>query len=335
MILLGVDGGGSKTFAVAVDERGEIRGFGRGGCGNYEGPGLDAAMAEIAKACRGALDAAGTRIAQNGCFCLAGADFPEDFEMLGKAVAELAVADRVHIYNDTRAAFRAGSTRGCGAVVIMGAGMNAAGFAPDGRECRLPGEGFLFGDWGGAGSIGAEVMHCVFRAQDGRGQPTALTRMVLERLGARDMDELTQNLYLDKIPPPAIASLTLLVFPAALLGDEVASAIIERIADETAAAALAMLRRLALEGEECDVVLGGSVYKGEGPLLLERVKAKVAAHAPRAEVVIPTVEPVIGAAVLALETAGVIVDNDVRARLQEGNDALVAPHTPMQQRPQG
>jgi len=260
VILLGVDGGGSKTFAVAVDERGQIPGFGRGGCGNYEGTGLEAAMAEIAKACRAALDAAGAQRAQIGCFCLAGADFPEDFEMLGEAVAKLALADEVHIYNDTRAAFEAGSTRGYGAVVIMGAGMNAAGFAPGGRECRLPGEGFLFGDWGGAGAIGAEVMHRVFRAHDGRGKPTALTRTVLERLGARDMDELTRRLYREEIPPAAIGALTLLVFPAALQGDEVASAIIERIADETAAAALAMLRRLGSEGEECDVVLGGSVY---------------------------------------------------------------------------
>jgi N-acetylglucosamine kinase-like BadF-type ATPase len=335
VILLGVDGGGSKTFAVAVDERGRILGFGRGGCGNYEGPGLEAALAEIAKASGAALEAAGAQRARVGCFCLAGADFPEDFEMLGAAVAELAVADQIHIYNDTRAAFQAGSTRGCGAVVIMGSGMNAAGFAPDGRECRLPGEGFLFGDWGGAGAIGAEVMHRVFRAHDGRGKPTLLMHMVLEQLGARDMEELTRRLYRDEVPPLAIGRLTLLVFPAALQGDEVALQIVERIAEETALAALAMLRRLGLEGEECDVVLGGSVYKGEGPLLLERVKVKARAGAPRADVIIPSVEPVIGAAILALQYAGVTVDDSTRACLQEGNDALVAPHTPLQQRPQG
>jgi len=326
VIVLGVDAGGSKTFAVTVNERGQALGFGRGGCGNYEGFGLEAAMAEILRACRCALDTAGAARAQVGCFGLAGADFPEDFEMLRVAVCELAVADDVHIYNDTRVAFASGTRRGYGAVVIMGSGMNAAGFAPDGRECRLPGEGYLYGDWGGAGAIGPEIIHRVMRAHDGRGEPTALTPMVLERLGAPDMDEVTRRLYRDEIPARAIAALTALVFPAALGGDAVARSIVERAAEETARAALAMLRRLGLEREPCDVVLGGGVYKGEGPLLLDLVRAKVHAGAPGADVLMPLLEPVMGAAILALEKAGVVVDDAVRANLQAGNDRLITPH---------
>jgi len=326
LIVLGVDGGGSKTFAVTADERGRVLGFGRGGCGNYESTGLEAATGEIARACRGALEAAGIARAAAGCFGLAGADFPQDFEMLGAAVRALGVADVVEIYNDTQVAFAAGGRRGCGAVVIMGSGMNAAGFAADGRECRLPGEGYLYGDWGGAGAIGAEVMHFVMRAHDGRGKSTALTAMVLERLGAADMDELTRGLYRGEIPEAAIAALTLLVFPAALAGDEVARGIVERIADETASAALAMLRRLGLEREHCDVVLGGGVYKAGGRPLLDAAGEKIRAGAPHAEVVVPTVEPVIGAAILALEKAGVRADDSVRVNLQQGNDFLVAPH---------
>jgi N-acetylglucosamine kinase-like BadF-type ATPase len=326
LIVLGVDGGGSKTFAVVADEQGRVLGFGRAGCGNYEGTGVAAAMGEIGKACRDALAAAGVGRAAIGCFGLAGADFPEDFEMLGTAASALGVADEVRVLNDTRVAFSAGSLRGYGAVVIMGSGMNAAGFAPDGRECRLAGEGFLYGDWGGAGSVGAEIMHRVFRAYDGRGKRTILTSLVLRELGAADMDDLTRRLYRNEIGTAAIPALTRLVFPAALEGDEVACAIIERIADETARAALAMLRRLGMERDECDVVLGGGMYKGEGSVLFDLVRAKVHAGAPRVVVIVPTMEPVMGAAILALEQAGVRVDADVRANLQEGNDRLVAPH---------
>ena len=326
MIVLGVDGGGSKTFAVAVDERGCVLGFGRGGCGNYEGSGLQAAMAEVAKACRSALKEARVERAAVGCFGLAGADFPQDFEMLEQAVSALGLADAVQIYNDTRVAFAAGSRRGCGAVVIMGSGMNAAGFAPDGRECRLPGEGYLYGDWGGAYSIGAEVMHLVMRAHDGRGKRTALAAMVLERLGARDMDELTRMLYHGEIPDPAIGALTPLVFPAAAAGDEAACGIVKRIADETAFAALAMLRRLGLQEEPREVVLGGGVYRAGGALLFDVVRQKIREGAPSAEVIVPTVEPVIGAAMLALDKAGIEVNDSMRANLQQGNDRLVAPH---------
>ncbi len=349
VIVLGVDGGGSKTFAAAADDSGHLLGFGRGGCGNYEGPGLEAAMGEVLKACRGALHAAGAARAAVGCFGLAGADFPEDFDMLGAAVRRLDVADDVCIYNDTRIAFQAGSRRpfdrlrtapaserravpsavegrGYGAVVIMGSGMNAAGFAPDGRECRLPGEGFLFGDWGGANSVGAEVLHRVFRAHDGRGEPTALTALVLEQLGAADMDDLTRGLYREEIPRAAIAGLTALVFKAARGGDTVACAILERLADETARAALAMLRRLGMQDAECDVVLGGGVYRAAGSPLFERARTLIHAGASRAQALLPDVEPVVGAVILALQHAGVTVDDEVRSNLKQGNDELIAPH---------
>jgi N-acetylglucosamine kinase-like BadF-type ATPase len=325
LIALGVDGGASKTFAVTADETGRLRGFGRGGCGNYEGPGLEAAMAEVLKACSGALEGARVERAQAGCFGLAGADFPEDFEMLEAAVRKLAVADDVRIYNDTRIAFHAGSRRGYGAVVIMGSGMNAAAFAPDGRECRLPGEGYLFGDWGGAGSVGREALHFVFRAHDGRGRPTALTPLALQHLMAADMGDLTRKLYRGEISSQAIAGLALLAFRAAAGGDEVARVIVDRLADETASAALAMLRRLGMQHDECDVVLGGGIYKGAGPLLVDRARSLIFAGAPRVDVIVPDVEPVIGAAILALQQAGVTLDNQVRANLKQGNDELVAP----------
>lgn len=325
MIVLGVDGGGSKTFAVTAQESGRLLAFGRGGCGNYESTGLAAAMAEIAQASRGALAGAGVERALVGCFGLSGADFPEDFEILVEAVRGLEVAEEVHVYNDTRVAFAAGSRRGYGAVVIMGSGMNAAGFAPDGRECRLPGEGYLYGDWGGAGSIGSEVMHLVMRAHDGRGEPTALIPMVLESLGAPNMEDLTRRLYHGEIAAKGIASLTLLAFRAAQQGDAVARSIVERVAEETARAAVAMLRRLGMERDACDVVLGGGIYKAGGAMLFDLVKTRIGGRAPRVEVIVPTLEPVVGGAILALQKAGVEIDEAVRGNLQSGNDEIVRP----------
>src|SRR5918997_265200 len=41
--VLGVDGGGSKTFALVADDRGRLLGFGRGGPSNHESAGVNAA----------------------------------------------------------------------------------------------------------------------------------------------------------------------------------------------------------------------------------------------------------------------------------------------------
>ncbi|MGC9063919.1 MAG: BadF/BadG/BcrA/BcrD ATPase family protein, partial [bacterium] len=128
MYLLGVDAGATKTYCLVSDERGNILGFGSAGTGNYETFGLESAMKEIDTAILGAFREANIQRADVGCFCLAGADFPEDFDMLKRAVESLNRVDIVMIKNDSLAALRAGLDQdNYGVVVIMGTGTNAAG----------------------------------------------------------------------------------------------------------------------------------------------------------------------------------------------------------------
>src|SRR5688500_12103012 len=157
--LMGIDGDASKTHALIIDEPGRAAGVGNGGTGNHQSHGLDAAMREVGTAVRAALDnAALDAIAvEMGYFCLAGADLPEDFTMLQESVERLALCNRVIIDNDTMAALRAGLSRAWGVVVICGTGANGAGIGQDGREIRLPGLGYISGDWGGGAGIAHEA----------------------------------------------------------------------------------------------------------------------------------------------------------------------------------
>ncbi len=84
-LLLGADGGNTKTVAVVVTGDGEVLGSGRGGCGDiHNARGPEAAVEEIVRAASAALDAAGAAAADVAAtaFSLAGADWPEDFEYL-------------------------------------------------------------------------------------------------------------------------------------------------------------------------------------------------------------------------------------------------------------
>src|SRR5262245_52965247 len=96
-IYLGVDGGGSKTFALAADTTGRVLGFGQAGCANHQVDSLDAALAEIGGACRQALGAYAAGFAS---FCLAGADLPPDFAMLRPALESLGVGAKFDLRND-------------------------------------------------------------------------------------------------------------------------------------------------------------------------------------------------------------------------------------------
>ena len=128
-VVLGVDGGSSKTHAALVDETGQLLGFGSGGVANPNSFGLARGLKQVAAAVHMALQAAHLRPQQVelGCFCLAGADLPEDFPAIQAALEDLHLARRVVLKNDTAAGLRSGLTRSWGVVVICGTGFNAAG----------------------------------------------------------------------------------------------------------------------------------------------------------------------------------------------------------------
>ncbi len=326
-LVLGVDAGASKTLALVADTNGRVLGLGRGGPGNHQVVGLDAALAEIKRSVELALAQASKPPPLDfGLFGLAGADLPVDFSLLTPAIESLGVARRVSVKNDTMVALRAGLKRGWGVVVISGTGFNAGGIGPDGREIRLPGLGALSGDWGGGGDIAQEVIRLVCRAWDGRGQPTVLTEMVLTALGMRSVDELISELYQsqfdsDHFDVRRLLDLVPLVFEAAYMGDTVAQDLLVRVGNEVGATAGAIIRRLGLESTDVEVVLGGSVFKGKGPLLVDTVTQVVHRVAPRAVIVLPEFEPVVGAVFLAMEALGVEVNDavyhNVRASLPE------------------
>ncbi len=311
--VLGVDGGASKTLCLVGSEDGNILGFGRGGPSNHQVCGLEAAVAQIAHSVKEALAQAqaSREEVRLGIFCLAGADLPEDYAMLSQAVEDLGVCPKVVVKNDTMAALRCGLSRPWGVVVVCGTGTNAAGRAPDGREIILPGLGYISGDWGGGAGISQEIIRRVMRAWDGRGKPTALLQMVLDCLGVSSPEFLLQTLYHNQLEQHQLLGLAPLLFEAAYIGDEVACQLVKEVGTEVGVTARTLIRRLSLQDKDVEVVLGGSIFKAKGPLLIDTVKGVVHEVAPRASIVLPKFEPVVGALFLALETAGVEVTGTV------------------------
>ncbi len=307
---LGVDGGGSKTHALVLDENGLVCGFGLSGCGNHQEHGLKPALAEIELAVRSAMEQAGVtpQEIQAGCFCLAGADLESDFQLLTPAVETLGLAQTVTIKNDTLAALRATISRSWGVCVICGSGFNAAARSPDGREFVFPALGFISGDWGGGGRLSQEIIRLVMRAWDGRGGKTLLTPMVLAQLDADSEYELIGKLYREEIPYRRLLHLVPLLFQAAEAGDRPSRELVVTLAEEVAIAANTLIRRFSMQELEVEVGLAGGVFKDKGRLLIDTVTHKIHLVAPGAIMRRTKYEPVVGAALLALESSGVVAD---------------------------
>ena len=304
-IFLGVDGGNSKTEALAISESGRVVGFGRSGGSNYQGIGMSNALANIRQAAEKAL--AGHK-AVWGAFCLAGADTPTDFAALEPALAGLPFCEHAAVYNDLRAILRGGSTRPYGVAIVCGSGFNAGGVGRAGQEFRLPALGEWTGDRAGGCKLGASAMGAAFRAWDGRGQSTRLQTDVLGHFDALDMETLAERIVQGRVLSQDVCALAPLVFRAAVAGDVVAQHLLREQGREIGISILAIARRLNLLAVPCEAVLGGSVFYGEGPLLLDTIHTTVHPTAPHITLKRLDVRPVVGAALLALDSAGVPVD---------------------------
>ncbi|XID91252.1 N-acetylglucosamine kinase [Paenibacillaceae bacterium WGS1546] len=319
---LGVDGGGSKTYALIVDEQGNIAGKGSGGSGNHQ-TGYDAAKANIRTAVDGALAQAGLtkeRI-EFAYFGLAGADREADYAILRPMIAELGFP-RHGINCDTMIALRAGTSRPYGVVLICGTGTNSAGVNPDGRFYQCGGFSYLYGDFGGGGALNVEAFRTVIRSWDGREGPTLLTRLLLDDLGYPDVQTMFDD-YLDhpKAPPIRVAKL---LFEAAAQGDGPARDILRRQGVELGKSAKAVIRRLGMEGGKFDVVLAGSILtRGEGDYVRAYIREAVSEVAPDAGIVTLEVEPVVGAVWLAVEASGVPLPEPIYERLRKVSDFLL------------
>ena len=112
------------------------------------------------------------------------------------------------------------------------------------------------------------------------------------------------------------------MFRTAADGDEVARAIVDRLADELIVMAEAIIRRLSLTRRSPSVVLAGGVFAARDATFEARIRDGIRAVAPGADVHRSETLPVLGAALLGLDRLDGRVAGDRRAAERRLRDAL-------------
>jgi len=309
--VLAIDAGNSKTDVVLVAPDGAVVGRARGGGFRPHLIGARAAVDDLQPLVEEATG--GVRVAHVSA-CLANADLAPEHELLREEIEQHEWARTTYVGNDTFALLRAGVARPPGVAVVCGAGINSSGIGHDGRTAGFAAVGRISGDWGGGAFLVEEAMWWAARAVDGRGPRTALAQLLPEHFGRRDMADLIEAVHLGDLPERRLHHATPVLFEAARDGDEVATSIVLRQADEIVALAVSVMRRLELLEERTDVVLGGGVLTAGHALLLDAITAGLAAQAPLAVPVVVTAPPVVGAALLGLDAIGAPLDAHARLR---------------------
>ncbi len=317
--ILGVDQGSTHTRAALCDLRGNILSVGRalGACHAFDG--IDRAMSAVRAACEAALEQAGVAreaiaVLFDGC---TGADWPDEYGLLERALLSLGLCPDVHVVNDTIIALRGGTEASYGAILIAGSGGDCAIISPGGE--KLIYHYYHDDDLQGGSALGRRALNLIYRAETGREPATRLTGLVLAKFGMANVDALLRADVEHRLPAGEIKHIAPLIFQAACQGDYVACKILRAFGEGMAELVTAGLRRFDMAALDVDVVLSGSIFKGQGSLLQEVIAANVHMVAPKARLVNARYEPVVGALLLGLEAIGVKTDKTLRRSIEESS----------------
>jgi glucosamine kinase len=296
MLIVGVDSGATRTRALASREDGTSVGKAAAGPGNPHHIGPGPAAAEIARAIREAASGENPDIVVAG---VAGLEDPELKRELRYALEALRPANEIHLFSDAAIALDGAFLGGSGVIVISGTGSVAWGRSAKGDEARAGGWGHLINDAGSGYDIGRRGVNAALRGHDGRGEETALFRMLLKALDVETAQQMAGLVW--RMDASQVASLARMVVQAAEEGDAAARTIVRNAAAELAALAAAVWQKLNLGQGQPVAPVGGMFNHAR---IQKAFTVSVARKCPEAIVVPPRLPPAAGALWRALLLKG-------------------------------
>jgi N-acetylglucosamine kinase-like BadF-type ATPase len=258
---LGVDGGQSSTTALIGDETGRVIGHARGGPCNHVSTEEARAkfMRVIGQMVFQALESAKLEAqTEFAAACMGFSGGPADKESI---LAEMFKIRKRIVTNDALIALT-GATEGApGIITIAGTGSISFGRNAAGKQVRVGGWGYVYGDEGGGFDVTRQALRAALRMEEGWGPETRLRAMLLESTGTKSCNELLHKFYTPDFPRPRIAAMSKIVEEAASGGDMVADDILRVAAQQLSSLALAARKMLFAAGEPARVCPIGGVFK--------------------------------------------------------------------------
>lgn len=254
---IGMDGGGTRTRIAVIEEGTECFRCETGGI-NYNSFSKTEIMDNLSS---GLLNLSEHGYLPGECESIgigaAGVSNHEAEPFLKKCVSEMGFTCDLVVAGDQEAALLGGVGQAPGILLIAGTGSICIAQDGEGNHFRAGGYGHIIDDAGSAYAAGRDILAAIVRAQDGRGQETALQSDIFEKLGITQFGNLITWIYDKKRTKREIAALASCLTPERMTSDYVAAGIADKAAEELVLLIKAVLKNLYLE------------ESGKYPLLLE------------------------------------------------------------------
>jgi len=299
LLLLGVDGGGTKTRAVVSDGDGRTLGEGAAGPSNPLRVGVAEAAVAVREAAERACAAAGVRRVELAAaeVGLAGVKRADLRARMKDALSGLG-PPALEVVTDADIALYGATGGGPGLVVIAGTGSICCGASARGRRACSGGWGPVAGDEGSGSWIARRGLQAVARATDGRGGRTPLVDAACDYFKVTGPEDLSLAIYAPNMTNQRIAGFARHVIEAAKRRDSVSRAILREAGHELGLAACSVIRKLRMQRERFRIGYVGGVFTA-GELVLGPLREDVTGIAARAELAPPALAPAEAAARMA------------------------------------
>ncbi len=316
---LGIDGGGTGSRALLVDEEGAVCWQGNGAAANCRGMEFSAFLEVLDRHHEGALSA-GLDLAGAG-LGLTGIVKPEWAERIRGACASRWKMDpeSLVVESDIRSAHRGGFLGKSGIALISGTGSSCLGRDGDGNWYQCGGWGGLLDDVGSGYGMALGACRLAIRMADGREERTPLQEAVFAHFGKTGLPDLVEHLHDSELSKGEVASLFPKILELAGAGERVAEGVVENGIGELIQLIKATTRAIALSSP--DVVLYGGLLESPGPFR-NRFEARLRSSLPETRIVLSALPAAAGALLGLLEDRQDFANIPFAERIRSSLDAI-------------
>lgn len=314
--MVGIDGGSTYSFGVAVDRTGCVLATARAGTMNFFGAGISEARRNLTELVR-SLELKlplGNHFEQIvlGSQALFVEATPEQKERLCKGILHLT---QTRMVSHSMISYY-GACLGSPAVLIFGGtGSIVLSQNERGEYFQTGGWGHLLGDEGGAYWISVESIKAAIASIEGRGEETGLVEAICQWFEVKELSEIMSQVYENKFSKDRLGSMSERLAEWLGTDDPVFTSICQRGGVALAEQAKAAIKLVDLHQRPITTfLLGGVLIRNQivRQSLIETIEKDYPIQIQE-----PLLSPLLGAAALAMNASGIPLSENLVVRLNQ------------------
>lgn len=267
-LFIGVDGGGTKTEATAINSHGKVLSRYFGSSTNPYVVTFEGAMQELVSVLDQVITPLSSDMSTSTikgiCLGMSGVSTIQERENVISSIRayqeQRDLSFPISVRTEAEISLMASLEREYGILVISGTGSNTYGITSNGELYRVGGWGHILGDEGSGYQIGLLSLKTVIKSLEGMLPPTLMTKAITDAYDFGHISELKGYVYKSSIGRNDIAAFARYCVETAANGDSLAQTILQDQARELAETTTTLIGKHP-ELEQTDVICTGSIFK--------------------------------------------------------------------------